>query len=335
MNKPLLLLAAFCTLLSFSDTHLQAQTPKSELMVMGVDEMWYASLDCIKKGRITRIRETFYKADTVTRKVDMKKPYKISLYALSYLGNTAYGTQQISAFATDTNTMVENYQWNYDVAGRLNAYQGVSNDGFEFGNNMQVQRDASGLITLKASAITYSLKTPAQPITYSYQCDANGKNMTVARETLKSEKADIQKRYSFTYDANSNLINAKLEDESKKEREYSYKYNANNQLTEEKQIWYSTYEQYIPGTSGSGSIFGVYLEGTAATTKSVTSETIYTTTYEYDKQNRLVKINNSFSSDMSKSSSYEEYGYSPAGMLETISMYDEKGLTGIRKLVCN
>lgn len=144
-----------------------------------------------------------------------------------------------------------------------------------------------------------------------------------------------QKRYFFTYDANGNLINAKLETEKNKEREYTYKYNANNKLTEEKQIWYSEYQQYIPGTTGSGSIFGVYLEGTAATTKSVTSEIIYLTTYEYDQQNRLVKINNSFSSDMSKSSSYEEYSYSPSGMLETISMYDEKGLTGIKKLICN
>jgi hypothetical protein len=124
MNKPLLHLIAFCTVLSVSVTHLLAQTPESELMIMGIDEMWYASLDCIKSGRITRIRETFYKADTITRKVDMKKPYKISLYALGYLGNTAYGTQQVAAFATDTNTLVENYQWNYDVAGRLKRLSG-------------------------------------------------------------------------------------------------------------------------------------------------------------------------------------------------------------------
>jgi hypothetical protein len=335
MNKPLLHLIAFCTVLSVSVTHLLAQTPESELMIMGIDEMWYASLDCIKSGRITRIRETFYKADTITRKVDMKKPYKISLYALGYLGNTAYGTQQVAAFATDTNTLVENYQWNYDVAGRLNVYQGVSNDGFEFGNNVQVQRDANGLITYKATATTYSLKTPAKPVNYTYQCSANGKNLASAKEMIKTDGMEQQKRYFFTYDANGNLINAKLETEKNKEREYTYKYNANNKLTEEKQIWYSEYQQYIPGTTGSGSIFGVYLEGTAATTKSVTSEIIYLTTYEYDQQNRLVKINNSFSSDMSKSSSYEEYSYSPSGMLETISMYDEKGLTGIKKLICN
>ncbi|MCG3167016.1 MAG: hypothetical protein POELPBGB_02799 [Bacteroidia bacterium] len=335
MNKPLLLLVALCTMLSVHDTHLQAQTPESELMVMGVDEMWYASLDCIKKGRITRIRETFYKADTVTRKVDMNKPYKISIYALGYLGNTAYGTQQMAAYASDTNNIIENYQWTYDVAGRLNVYQGVSNEGFEFGNSVQVQRDANGLITYKVSATTFSLKTPAKPVNYTYQCSAIGKNLASAKEMIKTNGMEQQKRYFFRYDANNNLINATLDSDTEKEREYTYKYNANNQLTEEKQVWYSEYQQYVPGSEGSGSIFGVYLAEKAATTKTAVSVTTYINSYEYDSQNRLVKMIYSFSSDASKSSSYEEYSYSPAGMLETISMYDEKGLTGIRKLVCN
>ncbi|MGE0637062.1 MAG: hypothetical protein AB7G44_01535 [Bacteroidia bacterium] len=335
MNKPLLYLVALCSVVSLSATRLSAQTPRSELMIMATDDMWYASLDCIKNARITRIRETYYKADTITRKVDMKKPYKITLYALGYLGNTAYGTQQVAALGSDTNTLVENFQWNYDVAGRLNVYQAASNDGFEFGNNVQVQRDANGLITYKATATTFSLKTPAQPVEYAYECTAVGNKLLAAKETPKNGGEGEQKRYFFTYDSNNNLINAKLDNTKGKEREYTYKYNANNKLTEEKQVWYSAYEQYVPGTTGSGSIFGVYLEGTAATTKTVKNETIYINTYEYDNQNRLVKINYSFSSENSKSSSYQVYSYSPAGMLETISLYDEKGLTGIKKLICN
>lgn len=335
MNKPLLYFVALCSMVSLSATQLRAQTPRSELMIMATDDMWYASLDCIKNAKVTRIRETFYKADTITRKVDMKKPYKITLYALGYLGNTAYGTQQLAAFASDTNTIVENFQWSYDVAGRLNVYQAASNDGFEFGNNVQVQRDAKGLITYKATATTFSLKTPAQPVNYAYECTAVGNKLIAAKETPKSDDAAGQKRYFFTYDANNNLINATLENDRGKEREYTYKYNANNKLTEEKQVWYSAYEQYVPGSAGSGSVFGVYLEETAATTKTVKTETTYINTYEYDNHNRLVKLNYSFSSENSKTSSYQVYSYSPAGMPETISMYDEKGLTGIKKLICN
>jgi hypothetical protein len=335
MRKPLLHLMVLCTVFGISATELHAQIPRSEHVLIGIDDMWYASLDCIKNAKITRVRETYYKADSITRKVDMKKPYKISLYALSYLGDVPYGVQQVAAFASDTNTLVENYQWAYDAAGRLMGYQGVSNDGFEYGNSVQIQRDGEGLITFSSSALTFSLKTPAKPVTYSYKCYSNGKNLISARQTIQADGKEILKRFSFTYDANSNLISALLEDEKNKLREYSYTYNAANKLTERKELYHSQYDEYVPGTTGSSSIFGVFLEGTAATTKTVKTVSTYLNTYEYDKQNRLIKMNYSYTSSSSNSGYYEEYSYSPSGMLETISMYDEKGLTGIKKLICN
>jgi hypothetical protein len=335
MRKTLLHLMVLSTVFSIPATVLNAQIPESELVILGIDDMWYANLDCIKNARISRVRETFYKADSITRKVDMKKPYKISLYALSYLGDIPYGVQQVAAFATDTNTIVENYQWGYDAAGRLINYQGVSNDGFEFGNSVKIQRDGEGLITFSSSATTFSLKTQVKPTTYSYKCSAYGKNLISARQTVQTDGKEVLKRFSFTYDANNNLITALMEDEKNKIREHTYTYNAANKLIEKKQLYYSHYEKYVAGTTGGGSIFGAYIPSTPDKTVKATS--VYTDhyIYEYDKQSRLIKMTFTYTYESGKSGYYQEYGYSPSGMLETISMYDEKGLTGIKKLVCN
>jgi hypothetical protein len=329
------LTAAFALLFFALNAH--AQSNLTDALITNTTQGTYTDLSAIRKAKITSIRETYYKADTTTHQVDMNKPDRITLYSYAYLGERALIIQQVAALAKDTNTLIENYQWGYDQAGRLIAYQGASTDIFEYAKSMQIQRDAEGLIKMIAEAVTYKLSEPAKPLTYTYQCNSNGKNITSVRKTYTENEKTKEKRLFFEYDANSNLILCELSNEKEREKSNAYSYDKNNQLVKETETWYSSYEKYIPATAGVA-MFGVV--GSPATTRKISTSQLYEYTYEYDTQDRLVKsiyTTGSTSSDPEDEGRSSirityEYNYSAAGVPETIKSFNDKGLIGLKKL---
>lgn len=316
------------SLLVFSTSSCFAQISPVELDLTGVGQPVYTTNEALRKAKVKQIRETYYEADTVTHKVDMKKPTKITLYAFDYLGDQMLPLQQIAAMGTDTNTLVENFQWGYDSAGRpIKNATASTTFGFDMGGVTEIVRNGDGLITGKAFAVTFDLKVPAKPTDYKVRCSTDlNNNISTANFTSVENGSEHTKRHSFTYDKNRNMLSCKVEDEKEGlETEDYYTYDNTNHVTEEKYIWHTTTTEYVEEDIDD---WGMGPKSGLQKVKKTTT-TVYK--YEYDAQYRLVKQTTTVDGVLDH---WDEYIYSAKGIPETIKTYNSKGLTAITQLAC-
>jgi hypothetical protein len=322
-------------LLFLISTKAMAQMPQADMFITGAGQPLYLEMPGIKNNKVTYIRETAYAVDTTTRQANMQKIQKITVYSIGYFGTTPLLVKLMAVMGTDTTKLVRNEAYNYNPSnGLLMGYQSASDDGgFQSGAAGQVARDANGIITGKATAVTFDLKQPAKPTDYKVMC-SGGTGTNVRSVILKSVKdgKDVVERLDMDYDDKGKLFSAVFASpDSKNSDKTTLIYNDKGLLKERQWAFTHQTTEYIPATEGFAT-FGAWVPGTKASTitKMVTDTSI--TAFEYDAQGRALTISYSYKG---KLSSKDFYTYSSNGLPEMVKTYDDKGrLTELKKFIC-
>ncbi len=344
--------------------NVEAQIPEADLLITEAWQSEYLYLDAITKNKITNVREEWYKEiDAATKKADMKKLYKITIYGIGYLGDKALPAEQVAVFGTDTTRIVEQVKWSYYNTGHF--YKFESNNQYVANTNpwthaILIQRDTSGLITRIGTTFVTDAKNPPEPEDHRIASIAKQGNFVYAEDKHMKNGISIVLQHNFNYDSNNNLISAyvdkarKVADENEKTKDlylydYTYKYDNANYLVEKSMIRYYTENDYIPPQDSVTRVFDERVNGyREKTVKTLpinkrTEKEVNTIRNEYDAGHRLIKqtttVSTSFiPNDESKNTSvtgWEEYTYNAAGLPEFIYAYNSEGLVWVKKLVCS